>query len=345
MKLSVEQLDRRNGEPLPRYIFIFGDEPLLVLEAADKVRRYCMDELQCEREVHRVEAGFDWQAFNYSGGSLSLFSQRRLIELKLDTLKLGDAGSKAIERYFEHNDEDQFLLVIAGKVDKSTQRTKWFKLLEKNAGLVQVWPVESRQLPQWINGRLASRGLKASRDAVAVLVERVEGNLLAAAQEVEKLHLLYGEGELSDEQVVAAVTDSARYDIFTLVDTALAGQTGKLAKMSAAVKSEGVEPILLLWALAKEIRALESMAEAQQRGKNINQILNDARVWPRRRPLIEKALKRHALPVWGKMLQQASRIDLMIKGLQGGNVWDELLQLSLWLAAKQVVMASDRDSR
>ena len=157
MKLSFEQLDRYLGAKLPRNMLIFGDEPLLLDEAADKLRCYCIDSLQCEREVHRVETGFDWQAFNFSGGSLSLFSQRRLLELKIDHPKITDNGVKALQRYFEQPDEDLYLLAVAGKLDKNVQRSKWFKLFEQNASILQVWPVDAKQLPRWIGARLAAR--------------------------------------------------------------------------------------------------------------------------------------------------------------------------------------------
>ena len=330
MKLRAEQLDAQLAKGLAPVYVVSGEEPLQLGEACDCVRRHAREQGFSEREVMAVESGFDWGELMASCNAMSLFASRKLVELRLPSGKPGTEGSKILLEFAERPPEDTVLLVICGKLDKSAQNAKWYQALDRVGASVQVWPVEAREMPNWINARMRSRGMQPAREAALMLAERVEGNLLAAAQEVEKLLLLYGEGPLSAEQVEAAVTDSARFDVFGLVDAALLGDAPRLTRMLDGLRAEGVEPILVLWALGREIRSLAEMAAEVESGAAMDRVL--ARVWAKRKAPVRAGLARHNGQRWQQMLRRAGRIDRMVKGVLPGNAWDELLQLSLLMA-------------
>jgi len=336
VKLGALQLDRHLQQGLAPVYCISGDEPLLVQEACDLVRRHARAAGCEERLVMHADGGFDWNSLLREACGLSLFSQRRLLELRLPTGKPGDAGGKALQAYAADGGGDNILLVICGKLDAASQRTRWFKALEGVGVIVQVWPLSLRQLPDWITGRMRQAGLQPSREAAMVLAERVEGNLLAAAQEIEKLRMLRGEGAVSVDEVLAAVTDSARYDIFGLVDCALAGEEGRVVRMLDGLRAEGVEPTLVLWAMAREIRQLASMCGEVEQGAALGQVLARYRVWEKRKPLFTRALQRSQRRDWLAMIRASAKIDRCIKGLEAGSCWDELLQLALSMAGRKM---------
>lgn len=321
---------------LPLYV-ISGDEPLLTSEAAEAVRSAARNAGFSERQVLHVEAGFDWAALGAAADSLSLFAERRLIELRMPSGKPGDAGAKALSAYAERPSEDNLLLVITGKLDTRQQQSKWFKALDAAGAVVQAWPVAAKALPEWVARRMRERGMQPSAEAARLIAERVEGNLLAAAQEVEKLRLLCSEGPVDAEQVREAVADSSRYDVFELADTAMAGDAGRAARIVYGLKGEGVEPPLVLWALAREIRVLASMAGEMERGASAEGVLGAHKVWPKRRAVVGTALRRHNAARWQALLVRAARIDRMIKGMAVGNPWDELVQLALLVAGRRVL--------
>jgi len=342
MRLKAEQIEAHLRRGLAPVYLVGGDEPLLVQEACDAIRARAREEGYSERDVLHVEAGFDWNALTAVSNTLSLFAERRLIELRLPKAKPGDAGGKALVAYAQRPPEDTVLVVIAGKLDAQAQRTKWVSALEGAGAFVQIWPVNPRQLPAWIQQRMRARGMQPEREAVTVLAERVEGNLLAAAQEIDKLELLYGQGPIDTQQVARAVADSSRFDVYGLVDAALAGDGARAARIVAGLRGEGIEPILVLWALAREIRGLAGMAYSLGGGQTLDQVVAAHRVWKSRQPLVKQGLKRLPAVGWCRLLAHAGTIDRMIKGALPGNAWDELLQLSLALAGKPFVKATTR---
>ncbi len=342
MKIKPEQLAAHLRETLLPLYFVHGDEPLLVQEACDAIRAAARAAGCAEREVHFAEPGFDWNAFAEAGDALSLFSQRKLIELRLPPSgKPGDAGARALVRCAEGLSPDNVVLIEAGKLDGKARQAKWYKALEKAGAVVQVWPVEARQLPGWAMRRMKARGLAASSEAVALLVERVEGNLLACAQEIEKLLLLHGPGRITLEQVAAGVADSARFDIYGLVDRALEGEAARILRVVRALRAEGVEPVLVLWALAREIRQLARMAAEIEAGAPLAATLSRHRVWEKRKPLVRAALQRHGAASWRSLLHRCHAIDATIKGARPGNPWDELLDLALAVGGVAVVGAGE----
>ncbi len=329
MNVRAEQLEAQLAKGLAPVYLISGDEPLQQGEACDTIRQSTREQGFSERQVMHVEAGFDWNALLAEANALSLFAEQKLIELRIPSGKPGTEGSKALLTYLERPPGDTVLLIISGKLDKNAQKAKWFKAVDKVGVSVQVWPVDGQQMPGWIEQRLRARGLQPEAGAAALLAERVEGNLLAAAQEVEKLVLSCADGVLSVERVEEAVANSARFDVFGLVDTALLGDVPHLMRMFEGLRAAGAEPLGLLWILAREIRSLADMAAQMQAGAPLDRVM--ARVWGKRKTAVRAGLQRHSALRWQQMLRRAGRIDRLAKGAPG-NAWDELLQLCLLMA-------------
>jgi len=329
MKVRPDQLNSHLQKQLADIYFICGDEPLQVMESADRVRIEARKRDYTEREVMDVDAQFDWNMLLDAGNSLSLFAEKRILELRLPTGKPGKVGSKILQEYAQRPAEDAVLIISSGKLDGSAKNTKWFKTLDQQGVVIQCWPVNADQLPGWINNRLQSKGIVADREAVQLIADRVEGNLLAAAQEVDKLFLLFGAGKLNFEQTASAVADSARYNIYDLVDSALAGDVTRTARIIGGLKNEGVEPVLMLWALSREVRMLAQISESKT---SPDAVMAKLRVWENRKALIRKALSRHSSVRWKLFLKRCAKIDKVIKGVESGRVWDELLMLSTQIA-------------
>ncbi len=342
MRVNDASLERHlAGELRPIYL-VFGGEPLLVQDAADRIRAAARAREYGERQRLVVEQGFDWDTLGQMSASLSLFASRRLIELHMAAGKPGDAGGKALRRYAELQWDDTVLLVICAKLDSASQRSRWFKALEQAGVCVQVRPVGRRQLPAWIESRMRKQGLQPAPAAVALLADRVEGNLLAAAQEIDKLVAAMGKGHVDADQVMAVVSDSARFDPFDLVDAALDGAGGRVTRIVDGLREEGVELVLVSWALAREIRALATMAGDIDRGMAVAQTLQGHRVWDQRKASVTAALKRHGSTALGKLLQGCAGLDRTIKGIDPGSPWDELLELTLRVAGCDLNTAAGR---
>lgn len=332
MRLKPEQLTGHLQRTLAPVYLVSGDEPLQVDESCAAIRAEVHTQGYTEREVLTAGKDFDWNALWQAAHSLSLFAARRLIELRLPTGKPGDAGSAALVEYASRLPADTVLLVITAKLDAQTQKGKWFGALEQAGVVIQIWPVETKALPGWIGRRLAARGMQASPELCGLLAERAEGNLLAATQDIEKLYLLYGAGKLDMVQAAAAVADSARFDIYDLVDAAASGDVARASRIVNGLREEGVEPVLVLWALARELRSLAGMAYESEHGARAEQIYAKYKIWEKRKPIVHRALQRHKTHVWHGLLRRAARTDRVIKGFASGNAWDELSALSLAMA-------------
>jgi DNA polymerase-3 subunit delta len=339
MRLRPEQLPGHLRQQLLPVYLVSGDETLLVQEACDAIRARCRDAGCTEREVLEVDRRFNWDSLNASAAEMSLFAERKLIELRLPSGKPGSDGSKALLAYLDGSTGEDVLLIVAGKVDKASTNTRWFKALDSVGGIIQVWPVDAHELPRWIRLRLESEGMTIEEDALQILCDRVEGNLLAAVQEVEKLRLLCSDSHIDVDTVAGTVTDNARYNLFTLVDHALSGDTAGALKMLHGLRGEGTEAAVLLWALAREIRLLYQCQSEIGRGKSRQQALRGQRVWDRRMPIVGAGLDRHDLAGLGKLLQTANRVDQSIKGLADGNPWDHLERLVVSLSRGEALLA------
>ena len=328
MKLTPDRLaGQLKGALAPVYL-VAGDEPLQREEGADRIRVAAREQGYSDREVFVVERGFDWQALLSASASLSLFASKRILELRLPTGKPGTKGAEALVAYAADPAADTLLLVICD--ERPEGNASWVSALDKAGVYLQVWPVEPREIPAWVTQRLKSRGLQPTPDAVALIAGRVEGNLLAAAQEVDKLALLHSAGPLDADAVAEAVSDSARFDAFKLVDAALAGDVSRSVRVLEGLQAEGEEPVMVLGALLRQLKELASLAIEIESGQPPQRVL--AGIWERRRPLVQGALKRRKAQGWQRLLRRAQTADLVMKGRAPGRAWDELLQLTTALA-------------
>ena len=329
MRLRVDQIDKHLESGLAPVYVLGGDEPLQIQEARDAIRAAAARAGFDERVVLNVETGFDWSALKNYADSLSLFGARRIIDVRLATGKPGDAGARALRDYAASPPQDNLLLVSLDKFDRASVSTQWYKALEGAGVAIRSWPVAARELGAWIRRRAEQRGLALSASAAEALGERVEGNLLACAQEIDKLHMLHGETQPTLEDVLRSVADSARFDVFDLVDSALAGDAPRSVRILHGLREEGVAPPLVAWALVREIRSLSRMAADLAGGATLEQVMRRHRVWDKRRAAVAAALRRTSADRWLDILCQAARTDRAAKGAAGGRPWDALETLAL----------------
>ena len=337
MRIYPEKLQGHLQKQLLPVYLVSGDEPLLVQECCDQIRGRAVEQGCSEREV--LDAGtttFNWQDILQSATSMSLFAERRLVELRLPSGKPGAEGSKALCEYLELVGSDDVLLIISGKIDKQSTGSKWYKALDKAGATIQVWPVDARELPRWLQQRVRQSGMDIDRDALQLLCEKVEGNLLAAVQEVEKLKLLASDGRITLDTVTGAVSDNARYKLFDTIDSALRGEAATSLRMLHGLRGEGTEPPVVLWALLREIRTLREARQAVDKGQAAQQALAGLRVWKNRMGLMQGALARHDKASLDNLLEQAARVDGSIKGFSDGRPWDNMEVLVMGLAGANI---------
>ena len=334
-KLRPEQLGAALTKQLAPIYLVSGDEPLVIQEVCDQIRAAARKQGFSERELYHCDTSFDWGQVLTAANSLSLFAEKKIIELRLPTGKPGDKGGKVLQEYAQPPAPDNLLLIITEKLDGSTQKSKWFKAMEDAGVHIQVWPVTVAQLPRWIGQRLQQAGLSADGNAIDLLVSRIEGNLLAAAQEIEKLKLLANNNHISYELMASVVADSARYDVFGLTDKAMHGDARAAVKTLQGLKTEGTDAINVLWAVTRELRAMVQISQAVAQGKNFEWAAKQAGVWDKRQPLIQTALRRLKPAHLQQLLRKANGIDKAIKGMRNAEPWDELLDLILNIAGVQ----------
>jgi DNA polymerase-3 subunit delta len=332
--LRLEQLEAHLARELRPLYAIHGDEPLLSLEAADAIRARARAGGFSERTVLSAERGFNWNELAASGASLSLFGDRKLIELRLPSGKPGTDGAQAIEAFCEKLPPDTLIMVTLPRLDRAGQSSAWFQALEARGMVINVFPVERPRLPDWIAARLARQKQSARPETLRFLADCVEGNLLAAHQEIQKLALLLPPGELAFDAVREAVMNVARYDAGKLGEAMLSGDRARLARMLEGLRGEGEALPRLLWLLAEEIRAVCRVQEGVASGRPLAEVLREARVWgDARQSLVGRAAKSVPRAALLSALEHAAGVDRMIKGIAKGDAWDELLQLGLRFAA------------
>jgi len=330
MQINSDQLARQLERGLAPLYLVSGDEPLQVEECGDAIRRRAEAGGCSERSVFTVEPGFDWDGLRTATQSLSLFAERRLIELRLPAGRPGEAGAALLSELAGNVSADIVLLVITGKLDKTQRESSWVQAIETAGTHVVIWPLDAQKLPAWLTQRFAARGLKPEAGVVDLLAWHLEGNMLAAAQEVDKLAMLCLNGRVAHADVEESLADSARFSVYQLVDAALAGEVVATRRILASLRTEGTEPILVLWALARELRTLAQMGQELARGKPESSVL--ARAWAQRRTLVGKALRRHPAPVWLGFMRRSALLDRILKGRASGDVWLELERLLLAVA-------------
>jgi DNA polymerase-3 subunit delta len=332
VKIAANQLTPHLQKSLLPCYLVTGDEHLLVQEALDAIRARAREQGFGSRELFVQTTGFDWDELRRAGGNLSLFAEKRIIELRLPTGKPGVKGSAAIAEFTADAGEDLMFIVSAPKLDRNSQNAKWVKALDATGGVTQIWPVGVRELPAWINDRMRRLGLQPDRDAVRLIADRVEGNLLAAQQEIEKLRLLHGEGPLTAEDADAAVADSSRFDVYKLVDAAVGGNAARAIRILGGVRTEGVEPVIVMWALTRELRMLAGLSDNLRAGMDLGSSMRKAGVWQNREALVRACIGRHQAATFYALLQLARRADAAAKGQLRADPWQLATQIVLELA-------------
>ena len=334
MRLGFHELAAHLKKSLLPVYVVTGDEPLQSGEACDRLRAAARERGFAERKILEANSSFDWQELLAESNALSLFAEQRILDLRIPSGKPGNDGAKALKTYCENPPDDILLLITLPKIEQKQTRAKWYQALEKAGAVIQIWPVTDQRLPPWIEQRMRQKGLTPEPDAIQLLADRVEGNLLAASQEIEKLLLLHGPGIISAEQLTASVADSARYDVFTLIDAALQGNTSRSLHIVQGLKNEGTAAPIVLWALSREIRQMVQITHALKDGFALGKILNDLRIWEKRKPLVTAGLKRLKPGQWQQLLSQCHQADLMIKGQAHGDCWLKLTDITAGLSGK-----------
>lgn len=332
MNLTSEDLPRHLNSGLKPLYVVYGDALLLAIEAGDSIRAAARAAGYNERETFIVEQHFKWAELKNSTQSMSLFADKKVIDIRIPTGKPGVEGGQALQDYVTNLSPDILTLITLPKLDSTAQKSKWFAALQQHAVVIATNDVPRNALPAWLAGRLKLQDQSTDKATLEFLADRCEGNLLAAFQEIQKLALLFPASELSFEQVKDAVTDVARYDITKLIEAMLTGNTARFARILDGLRGEGTATVLVLWAMSEEIRKLGKVLQAMQRGMNVSNAIRDARVWGASTSLIENATHRFKLPSVKNAIRHAALLDKTIKGLRQGDVWDELMQLGLRFA-------------
>ena len=352
MQLAPNQLDAHLHKGLKSLYVLHGDEPLLIQEAADAIRAFARTQCFTERSSHTVAgAHFDWSEVLAAGGSLSLFADKQIVELRIPSGKPGKEGSTAIQHLAEQSrgNDSTLTMVMLPRLDKLTKGGAWFGALESFGVTIQVEPVERGALPPWIAQRLSRQGQRVAAGEAGQLTlqffaDRVEGNLLAAHQEIQKLALLFPPGELTFEQVEGAVLNVARYDVFKLSEAVLAGQMVRVQRMLEGLQAEGEAEVLVHYTMAEDIRALKRVKDALNQGRPMPMALREQRVWGVKERLFERVLPRLSDATLAELLHSAHLVDGIVKGLKQPdwptNNWQALHRLAMRLCQACLVQAA-----
>ncbi|TDR31556.1 DNA polymerase III subunit delta [Hydromonas duriensis] len=320
--------------PLKSLYLISSDEVLLTQETVDALRATARAEGYTEREVLNVEGRFDWGQLTESMQSLSLFGERKIVELRIPSGKPGKDGSDALKYLTAQLSDDTLIIITLPKLDKTSKNSVWFKALSSAGELIEIQNVALAHLPRWISERLKVNGQTASPSALQLMSQQFEGNLIAAHQEIQKLALLFPAGQLSDEQVQQSVFNVARYDVFGLSEGLLAGDTARVCRMIEGLKAEGESIVLVLWALTEDVRTLTALKHDVQQGESLGSAMRNRRVWGAREKLMPQAIQALSLAFLKNALQRTHELDRLAKGLTKGDVWDATLQLASQIALR-----------
>jgi DNA polymerase-3 subunit delta len=331
MKITTRQLDAQLKKGMGKLYVVHGAEALLALEAADRIREAARRDGCTEREVFFAEPGVDWNRLSASASNLSLFASKRLVELRVPTGKPGTEGGKAIEAWASNLPDDAITLVLLPELDWQQQKTKWFDALAAAGLLVEAKPITRDELPEWLAERLSRQKQHATIETLEWLAERVEGNLLAARQEVEKLSLLLPQGEITLSAIREAVTDVSRFERDTLLEAIHQDDPARIARVVASLEAEGEPLPLLLWVLAEELRLMMALAAGQRPRRFLP---------PERSAALTRTARRHNAATFHRELLRAHRIDRMIKGVETGDPWDSVVELALGLSGRPVLLES-----
>lgn len=334
MKLHYQQLEQHLIKQLAKIYFVSGDELLLTQEVIDLIRQTAAKAGFNERVRISAESNAEWAKQLYANShSLSLFAEQRIVELDLRGAKLNQANSEMLVQYAENPPSHVLLLIYSNKLDKKSEQTRWYKAIEKSGVTIPIWPVTAEQLPQWIQKRAKKNNLALSHQAALWLAEQIEGNLLAAAQEIEKLCLLNPLGELDENALEHIIMNYAHFDVFNLVDSILVGDSKRSLTILKNLFDEDSEPTLILWALTRELRTMAELYRQTQQGVSLATLFAQFRIFEKRQPAVRAFQKRATSSRCWEWLLHASKIDRIIKGAEKGHIQDELEQLVLSMAA------------
>jgi DNA polymerase-3 subunit delta len=331
LKLRFNQLESHLKRGLSKVYLVAGDEPLLVDEALERLRAAAMQAGFTSRELHTAERSFRWVDLLAGADNLSLFATRKIVEIRLSAPKPGDEGSETIAALCKRDDPDTLVIVAVGEKLGQASRSTWVKAIEQHGTIVEIWPIERGELPRWIQQRATGLRLKLTQAAAQSLAERVEGNLLAADQELKRLALTAAGREVDEAEVLEFVANNSRFDVFALADAVLAGETGRTFKILSGLRAEGVHPVQISWVLNRDISMLARLEYAVRHGDNIEGALLRSGVWQRRQPLVKKALAKFKAQRLKALLAEAARVDAALKGVFPAEPWTTLTDLLIAL--------------
>jgi DNA polymerase-3 subunit delta len=332
LKVPFRQLDSHLNRSLAKVYLVAGDEALLVDEALEQIRAAAMRTGFTSRELHTADRSFRWVELLAGADNLSLFASRKIVEIRLNTPKPGDQGSKTIASLSEREDPDTLVIVaVSEKLDSAAARSSWVKAIEQHGAVVEIWPIERSELPRWVQQRAAGLKLKLTNAAAQSLAERVEGNLLAADQEIKRLALTAAGREVDEAEVLEFVANNSRFDVFALADAVLAGETGRTFRILSGLRAEGVHPVQISWVLNRDISLLARLEYAVRHGDNLDGALLRSGVWRRRQPLVRQALAKFKAQRLKTLLAEAARVDAALKGVFPAEPWTTLTDLLIAL--------------
>lgn len=339
MRLRSEQLSDHVQQGLAPIYLIFGDEQMLVEEASDLIRQQVRKLGADDRQVWHVEGRFNWSEIQWQEQTRSLFASQRLLEIRLPSGAPGKEGGEALRNYVANIAADTTLLIISGKIDARSQKSKWFTELDRVGVTIPVWPIDIANLPRWISQRMQQKGLQTNQQISALIAERVEGNLFAAAQEIDKLQLLCPDGKVDEETVLASVADNARFEVFGLMDTVFSGQATKVPRMISRLRDEGLDIMSVFSAVSWSLHRAVDMAIQLDQGARLEQVFASQKppIWEKARPMMREVLSRHQRPQWQSFLQQMAKIDQAAKGAYQACPWSLLETLCLQVAGIKII--------
>jgi DNA polymerase-3 subunit delta len=340
MKLKPGQLDAHLASELKPVYLVSGDEPLLVDEIVERLRQAARQAGCDERQAYLAERGFDWNSLRAGMDNLSLFASRQLIEVRLPTGKPGDAGARVLSEIAENPPADKTFIVVTPRLPAASAKSRWVTRLAGAGAWIAVYAPRPDELPRWLDARMRKAGLSCEPDALALLASRIEGNLLAAKQEIDKLVLLADNGRVDLATVRAAVGDGARYDVFQLADAALAGDSRRAVHILQHLEQEAVAPTLVLWSLVREISSVAEVSARVSMGEPPGRAAAAAGVWRSREQLISNAVRRCGTVGAESLLDAAALADRQVKGARPGGAWPALLALTLSLSTGELTLGA-----
>jgi DNA polymerase-3 subunit delta len=334
MNIKSEQLQNHLSNQAASLYFAFGAEILLVEQSLTTIKNNAKERGFNERFRFDIDGNFAWDSIFNLISSPSLFADKRIIECRLTTGKIGVKGSKALSELTDNLPEDIMLIISSGKLDLAQQKSKWFKALDKKGVIIQHWEVQSDQLVGWIVKHMSQLGLSSSNEVANAIAYCTEGNLLATMQEIQKLQIAYPDGNIDLDEYLSQIDQQSQYTVFGMIDAALKGDTDKVNKIFSSLVDDSTPPVILVSSLYREIKNLVTMSIELKTNQTIDTILNNHRVWQKRKPLISFALKTHSYQQLQKLLLALGRIDRSLKGMDNLNVYDELQSVVITLSGK-----------